>query len=1468
MKNYVPLVAISLFLTTQILNAQTVHTGEITVDSKFKKAENPHVIKGMVTVEPGVELIVEPGAVVQFEDPDDELRVYGTLIAEGTVSEKISFIGNNPDSEIHGEGIRFRPGSVNNSLSYCELIKLGDYTSVNEAIIYNEGDDLRIANCVISDSELWGIYSIYGTLQIENTQISNCYYDALAVEFGDVQINNSQFENCNEDGIELFSTVTDFQILNSTLSGNNGIGLKASSILNNFRIEDCNFSSNSIDLKLHPFNASQISSITASTIHLKGSLYSGMEIDINNVNQIDGVDYIVEYIQVNDGAQLNIGPGTKLGFINEYSEIQVYGTMQAIGLVSDSIQFLGVNSDPSIYGEGLRFHPGSANNKLQYCYIEKLGDADSNIGSSIWYEGDGMELSHCKISDTESRGIYVVRTNLNVEHSVFENCENGVAITETGGLNMVHSDFVNCATGIVQYVSGTGLVEVHESNFAGSANFAVDNQSVQVIDASDNYWGDPTGPSHSTNAGGTGDLVSDSVDYGIINSALTENQINIGNGGVILEGQVAQSLHVVDYNSNYNLQTRVTNWSNISLSSCDISCDVNGSHVDIPWTGNLNFSEFADEDLGNVPLSATDINTIAISLNTPNGTLQDNNTDNDSLEVEVLVNPTETHYAVQLDGSDDFIDLSSVAEDLGQNFSFELWLKPYSQGSVLEIEEGGTERFRIGRSGDQIKIYENGLNVAELNSSTLLENYWHHIAYTKDGAIGTLFVDGRFVGTHNSDVTLNATQSWIAGQELQCEIDEIRVWSDARSLAELRNWWNKENVEAEAGLLSVIHFREYFETRYYDYSNYNHCEVYGAVQIVSGAPIRDIDEADVTAITCYYENIGNTVYSCDLSVCNGTALTIGAFPDEDTWNWSWTGPNEFASSDREVEVSTAMDDSFNGAYRVVYEDANGFYAEQTFNVNSFDATNIRVELQLDNNPEETTWELVDELGNAVAFGGPYAPSDAGTLISQVVCAPTDCGEFKIYDSADNGICCTNGIGYYRIYDANEELLAYGSAFGTEGIKSICPEANEATCNINTFDSNSFESSWGIWNDGGANCVLYNYAPFASEGSKFVYLRGNGATSQMTTDELELEGYDRLTINFNYYSYFNSATSDNFKLQVSTDGGASYTTLQQWNYGVDFANDQYYPASVQIPGPFTNEMKIRIQGDVSNYYIFIDEVVIETCGEAVPDPCVDQLIDITDLEAGWGIWNDGGNNSFRYNNSSFASNGSYFILLRGKNNSSVTYTDNLDLSTYDEVSVDFNYYSYAMENGDQWHFEISDDGGTTYTTLETFVYGTDYDNGGYFGEKITLAAPFSSTTRFRFRQNANNSDYLLLDEIEISGCTNDTRSIVYSTADIDINADFEQKSNEYNLLDEELLVMNIFPNPSNNQVNVEFELIEDSDFMVEILDLNGKVQKSLSLFEFAGKKRLLVQTDDLSAGLYMVRLTVGDKQVYKKLVVKH
>jgi len=151
-----------------------------------------------------------------------------------------------------------------------------------------------------------------------------------------------------------------------------------------------------------------------------------------------------------------------------------------------------------------------------------------------------------------------------------------------------------------------------------------------------------------------------------------------------------------------------------------------------------------------------------------------------------------------------------------------------------------------------------------------------------------------------------------------------------------------------------------------------------------------------------------------------------------------------------------------------------------------------------------------------------------------------------------------------------------------------------TCHLcPTIDLGTFENGWGIWNDGGSDCV--KIAANANSGSYSVRLRDNTNTSVTTTDNLALAEYESASVQFHYYPW-SMETNEDFWLQVSTNGGASFTTVGSWKRGTDFNNGTHYDEIVGIDGPFTNTTKFRFRCDASGNgdYVYIDDINIRLC----------------------------------------------------------------------------------------------------------------------------------------------------------------------------------------------------------------------------------------------------------------------------------
>jgi len=84
------------------------------------------------------------------------------------------------------------------------------------------------------------------------------------------------------------------------------------------------------------------------------------------------------------------------------------------------------------------------------------------------------------------------------------------------------------------------------------------------------------------------------------------------------------------------------------------------------------------------------------------------------------------------------------------------------------------------------------------------------------------------------------------------------------------------------------------------------------------------------------------------------------------------------------------------------------------------------------------------------------------------------------------------------------------------------------------------------------------------------------------------------VDFAYYCRSMDNSNEDFWLQISTDNGSNFTTVEEWNESDEFVNDQFYTDSVTITGyTLTDQTQIRFRCDASGGAddVYIDDVTI-------------------------------------------------------------------------------------------------------------------------------------------------------------------------------------------------------------------------------------------------------------------------------------
>jgi len=251
-------------------------------------------------------------------------------------------------------------------------------------------------------------------------------------------------------------------------------------------------------------------------------------------------------------------------------------------------------------------------------------------------------------------------------------------------------------------------------------------------------------------------------------------------------------------------------------------------------------------------------------------------------------------------------------------------------------------------------------------------------------------------------------------------------------------------------------------------------------------------------------------------------------------------------------------------------------------------------------------------------------------------------------------------------------------------------------------------------------------------------------------------------------------------------------------------------------------------------------------------CTYVVIDSENFEGGYGIWNDGGSDCRRsINDSAYANSGSYCVRLRDNTSSSNTTTDNLNLSAYDELQIDFTYITTSMENNEDFWLQISTNGGSSYTTVADYDSGDEFVNNVREFESVTINGPFSTNTRLRFRCDAsNNGDRVHIDDVDILACT-----VTEDSQD----AETEVRTKEQNYAFE------YFPNPTQGNLFIKSvgKSIE-KDQVFAIYSINGSKLQEQILQESAGVYEL--DLSGLSSGVHFLSFIV-EGEVYKARIIK-
>ena len=243
--NYLKLLKFVLFivfLIPTVTLAQTQVSGIISSNTTWTKANSPYHLTNHLTINQGVELIIEPGVIVEAK-VRISINVLGSIYAVGTVADSIQFKGNGTKGSWIGLKVRNTGGST--------LGSNFDYVSGS-----------KFSYVKISDADN-AIYQYNCSLHITNSLFSNNLIGLQHRSSSRTLISDSKFTNNNKGGYVMS--------INEYLAQRNDNPLDIASNISDLKYDKCEFSNNTIGLVFDYQNAGIFERLTVSNCFLKSN---------------------------------------------------------------------------------------------------------------------------------------------------------------------------------------------------------------------------------------------------------------------------------------------------------------------------------------------------------------------------------------------------------------------------------------------------------------------------------------------------------------------------------------------------------------------------------------------------------------------------------------------------------------------------------------------------------------------------------------------------------------------------------------------------------------------------------------------------------------------------------------------------------------------------------------------------------------------------------------------------------------------------------------------------------------------------------------------------------------------------------------------------------------------------------------------------------------------------------------------
>ena len=279
--------------------------------------------------------------------------------------------------------------------------------------------------------------------------------------------------------------------------------------------------------------------------------------------------------------------------------------------------------------------------------------------------------------------------------------------------------------------------------------------------------------------------------------------------------------------------------------------------------------------------------------------------------------------ALDFDGSNDYVDCgnsASVQRNGTQSFTLEAWVKPPGGVWVAVVSKfvhtASNEGYSLEIFSDNKVSLLHGNNWADWNATTsatpLTAGVWSHIAATYDGTTVKVYINGLLSqsSTWTNGITDSGTNLLLGSRSGTTfylgQMDEVRVWTVARTEAEIRESMCRTLIGNEAGLAAYYRLDQIDGTTTYDLTGNANNGTLTNMALPANWVASDAFNTWIGAESSSWSTAGNWSKGAAPTASNSVGLHKWALGNEATISGTPTVNNLFASSTASPTLSSAM----------------------------------------------------------------------------------------------------------------------------------------------------------------------------------------------------------------------------------------------------------------------------------------------------------------------------------------------------------------------------------------------------------------------------------------------------------------------------------------------------------------------------------------------------------------------------------